>query len=380
MRNEDVRGVDDAIERLKQVDPNDQIRSSLNRARGMKAVRTATWWARAATFVIGIYLMFNNGLFGSLWVLPAFVLLWAAIGIVGWIVKSVMTYVEEATSGVSSLPPAQSLVAAKSMTIPRRSDLPVESDAHVIADEKQRLMPSQAIEHGGRLEEDSEIEALPAGIVLFTESGLAFFPESEGVGELTSQVAKLGYELAKTAAPALSAIGALGLDEGFRTDELSLPDWLVAARQNRNHFVVPWLELVTISHDPKDYVVRLTREYDDGNSESFALFVKEDGWVDVLTLWRFQKEVAAVSKQYVRIPKAHEMLPEIEEKFAEIYDDRIDAHREEIYRELSQRVQDWITEMDEEEVIDITRRYMETTLPHYAKNRLITEKNPELFE
>ncbi len=358
-------------------DTQDQLESALEKARNSQRNKDISWWAEAATFVIGAYYLLTSDIMGSFWVVPALVLLWLAMKIAKYVVLFCLTYVDDIVSGPRSV---TRIKEKRTNSVPRPNGLRVVADLQVIAAELKQPLAAQAVEHGGKAGTNNKIADLPPGVIVFTDEGLAFFPHGERIADLTGKTKNFAYGLAKAASPHLSVAGAMGLDQAFKEQELQLPRWLREAREDEQYFVVPWLELVTASQDPETGAVRLTRGREGGSTETYILYANEDGWPDIFMLWRLHKESQAVLKEYFRIPRARELLPELQEKFATIYGERVDEHSDELYAELSRRIQDEVEALDDAQTNAILFEHMKTTLPYYAKIPFVVKTHPGMFE
>jgi len=107
----------------------------------------------------------------------------------------------------------------------------------------------------------------------------------------------------------------------------------------------------------------------------FVFRSSTDEWPQALMSLRLKHEVLSVMREFVELPRLREVLPELLEKFREIYGERIDDHWPEIVREAENRV----AEQQLGDALEVIARKMVETLPYYGRYPKVRQMHPHFF-
>lgn len=369
-------------------DPEDQLTEALLQTDAIKRIKTASFWSQVVVFLGGCYLGITyldsgswTGWVGLLIGLPLFY--FVVLKLTPAIAVTVGKWVEFGSESFGSSGPSFTGENMLLTEVPRAPNLPIPSDDDVIRAERLGELAPMATSGGGRglkkeetkSGEEQNREALPPGVVVFTADGIVFYPNVDSTGEVVRDTAHSLLAVASTVSPLAQAAAELGLSKGLQTEDPELPLWLRQAREKKDHFVIPWPELVTVHFDPFDQWVSLFREYEDGTRKFFLVRSSTDEWPEALMSLRMRYEVMATLRQFVELPRMREILPELVEKFRGIYGDRVEDHWPEIVQEAQARV----SEQAMGDAVQVLVENLSDRLPYYGKYPKVRSTNPHFF-
>jgi hypothetical protein len=189
-----------------------------------------------------------------------------------------------------------------------------------------------------------EKTGLPAGILLLTTEGLAFFPDASTTdGAIDKDTISNVFNIAKEYVPFAELLGSAGLDYLLDHQEEELPVWVFQAMQHKMHFVIPWVELTDLDLSAK-YDMRLTRKAPDSSEETFTVFPMKHGaryFMERLIAERLDSDVRIIRYRNFVKPTFDKTLAALNEKFIQIYGDRVEEHQKEILDECRLQIRTW---------------------------------------
>jgi hypothetical protein len=227
-----------------------------------------------------------------------------------------------AVPGAAASPMSAATVIVRAL--PRLAKMRTVSDEEVLNASLDEKITSFAV-RGGRSERTSEPSV---GVFVPTLAGLAFLPDVEPLTLKTLRQSKpLIWGIAKEMIPGadLLEVAEIVSGEDDSKAEFDMPAWLAKSRARKDHFVIPWPDLVEVKVEP-------------GNKRSaYLLEISEAHLADALIQRRVHFEVMDLFLQLVINPRLAELTPKVRREFENIYGDRLKDHMDEVEKETWQR-------------------------------------------
>jgi hypothetical protein len=216
------------------------------------------------------------------------------------------------------------------------------------------------------------------GVLMLTGGGIVFLPDADA-SRVTGwkQAATVAWEFAKDKLPLVDVLLKSGLDPKLDTPK-STPIWMVESHNHPNHFAIPWIQIVEATYSPETVQTTITRERDDGQRERVVIGCADDSLPAFVFNQRMSAEALRVVYKRLLLPKQMELIPELTEKFAAIYGDRVAEHGSEIVDEAGRQASAWAKSQGLT-VFGFAAGEMLDLAEHYRRIPGIEERNEEFF-
>jgi hypothetical protein len=251
----------------------------------------------------------------------------------------------QARGATGTSPPSTSAPAVTRRAMPRLANMRAVSDEEVLNSSFDEMITSFAV-RGGRSERTSEPSV---GVFVPTIAGIAFLPDIEPLTLKTLRQSKpLIWGIAKEMIPGadLLEVAEIVRSEDHPEAKFDMPSWLAKSRARKDHFVIPWPELVEVKVEPAKKLTTLVREGPDGKRSTYMLETSEPQLADALIQRRVHFEVMDLFLQLVINPRRAELRPKVSGEFEKIYGDRLKDHMDEVEKEVWERALDGVKVSD----------------------------------
>lgn len=213
---------------------------------------------------------------------------------------------------------------------------------------------------------------MPLGVLLFTERGLAFLPESrdwleEKLGELPAALAThVAGELFKPV-----QVAEAWKDRNEVMDQpKTLGEWVERALAQKNAFAISWGDLTSVMVGQTHTV--LTRRTADGAEEDFIILDASPSWPGLMMQKRIVADLMDVVFMKILQPKCDELLPAVRRELG-------NKSEVDVRAEAMRRATDWYKQAAPS-MEKFVRDAMGETLEGYAWLPNVVANQPWLFE